>query len=143
MFSAQYSRQTALASLQDLNARLTDHELATLARSDEAMVRAAVAERPGTPLTTLLKLCRDESATVRAGLARNPRPDMLPQIHEDLAADKVVEVVLALISNPAVPDALIARLGRQFHKEYSAAARERLSSKGGAAGLLGRVGLAR
>ena len=143
MFSSNYSRQTALASLNDLDAQMSDHELAALARSEEAMIRAAVAERPGTPLTTLLKLCRDESATVRAGLARNPRPDMLPQIHEDLAADKVVEVVFALISNPAVPDALIAKLGRQFHKEYSPAARERLASKGGAAGLLGRVGIAR
>lgn len=141
MFSDNYSRQTALASLNDLNADLSDHELASLSRSDEAMIRAAVAERPGTPLTTLLKLCRDESATVRAGLARNPRPDMPPQVHEDLAGDKVIDVVLALIANPAVPDTLVAKLGRQFHKEYSAAARERLAKRGGAAGLLGRVGL--
>ncbi|MFV0285422.1 MAG: hypothetical protein ACK5IM_03405 [Demequina sp.] len=143
MFSENYSRQTALASLKDLDADLSDRDLVTYAKSEEAMVRAAVAERPSTPLTTLLKLARDESPTVRAGVAKNRRPEMPEQVYQDLAGDKVVEVVLALIANPQVPDALIAKLGRQFHKEYSGAARERLSSKSGAAGLLGRVGIAR
>ncbi|WP_159449657.1 hypothetical protein [Demequina sp. NBRC 110057] len=143
MFSENYSRQTALASLKDLDADLSDRDLVTYSRSEEAMVRAAVAERPTTPLTTLLKLARDESPTVRAGVARNVRVDMPEQVYQDLAGDKVVEVVLALIGNPQVPDSLVAKLGRQFHKEYAGAARERLAGKGGAAGLLGRVGIAR
>ena len=54
MFSENYTRQTALAGAQAaLDPGLTDHELAQLARSDEAKVRAAVAERTATPLTVI------------------------------------------------------------------------------------------
>ncbi|MFW7414452.1 hypothetical protein [Demequina sp. SO4-18] len=142
MFSENYSRQTALASVQKaLDPDLSDGELAFLARSEEVKVRAAVAERPATPLTTLLKLASDESMVVRAGVARNERPDMPADLHAQLAEDKSAEVVFALIENPAVSDALVGRLARQFHKEYASAARHRLASKGGAAGVLGRLGI--
>lgn len=143
MFSENYSRQTALASVEKaLDPNLTDAELATLARSEEAKVRAAVAQRPATPLTTLLKLASDESPTVRVGVARNQRADMPEDLHDQLAHDKVADVVYALIENPTVPDAVIGRLARQFHKEYASAARARLASKGGAAKVLGRLGIA-
>ncbi|WP_062135985.1 hypothetical protein [Demequina aestuarii] len=143
MFSENYSRQTALASVEKaLDPNLTDAELATLARSEEAKVRAAVAERPATPLTTLLKLASDESPTVRMGVARNRRAEMPEDLHDQLAHDKVADVVYALIENPTVPDAIIGRLARQFHKEYASAARARLASKGGAAKVLGRLGIA-
>ena len=143
MFSENYSRQTALASVQKaLDPNLTDGELAFLARSEEAKVRAAVAERPATPLTTLLKLAADESQVVRAGVARNQRPDMPGDLHAQLAEDKSADVVYALIENPAVSDALIGRLARQFHTEYASAARARLSSKCGADWCLGRMGIA-
>ncbi|WP_062069675.1 hypothetical protein [Demequina sediminicola] len=142
MFSENYSRQTALASLKDMDENLSDQELVQFARSDEAMIRAAAAAHPKTPLTILLKLTRDESATVRAGLARNPRPDMPEDIYIDLATDRTPEVVYALIANPQVPDAIIAKLARKFGKEYSSAARERLSSKGGAAKVFGKLGIA-
>ncbi|MDN4480024.1 hypothetical protein [Demequina muriae] len=143
MFSENYSRQTALASVEKaLDPNLTDAELATLARSEEAKVRAAVAQRPATPLTTLLKLASDESPTVRVGVARNQRPNIPEDLHDQLAHDKVADVVYALIENPTVPDAVIGRLARQFHKEYASAARARLASKGGAAKVLGRLGIA-
>ena len=143
MFSENYSRQTALASVEKaLDPNLSDSELASLARSEEAKVRAAVAQRSTMPLTTLLKLARDESPTVRIGVARNERTDMPVELYEQLASDKVADVVFALIENPSVPDAIIAKLGRQFHKEYASAARARLASKGGSAKVLGRLGLA-
>lgn len=143
MFSENYSRQTALASVQKaLDPALSDSELAQLARSEEAKVRAAVAERPGMPLTTLLKLSQDPSPAVRAGVARNPRVDVPDDLHRELAADRSPEVVFALIENPQVSDAIIGKLARQIHKEYAAAARARLSSKGGAASVLGRLGFA-
>ncbi|WP_084039364.1 DUF2336 domain-containing protein [Demequina sp. NBRC 110053] len=143
MFSENYSRQTALASVQRaLDHNLTDNELYALARSEEAKVRAAVAERPGMPLTTLLKLAEDVSPVVRAGVARNPRADIPEDLHRQLAGDKSPEVVFALIENPQVPDSVIAKLARQVHKEYAAAARARLASKGGSAKLLGRLGFA-
>ncbi|WP_297082553.1 hypothetical protein [uncultured Demequina sp.] len=143
MFSENYSRQTALASVEKaLDPNLNDHELATLARSEEAKVRAAVAERPAMPLTTLLKLAHDVSPVVRAGVARNPRVDIPEDLHRELAGDKSPEVVYALIENPQVSDAIIGKLARQIHKEYAVAARARLSSKGGAARVLGRFGIA-
>ena len=143
MFSENYSRQTALASVEKaLDPNLSDHELATLARSEEAKVRAAVAERPAMPLTTLLMLARDPSPAVRCGVARNPRADMPIDLHRDLASDKSPDVVFALIENPQVPDSVIAKIARQVHKEYAADARARLASKGGAAKILGRFGIA-
>lgn len=143
MFSENYSRQTALASVQKaLGADLTDGELAVLARSDEAKVRAAAAERPAMPLTTLLKLSQDPSPAVRAGVARNPRADIPEDLRRELASDKAPEVIYALIENPQVPDSIIAKLARQVHKEYAGAARNRLASKGGAAKVLGRLGIA-
>ncbi|MDE0572594.1 hypothetical protein ON058_04105 [Demequina sp. B12] len=142
MFSENYSRQTALASLKDMDENLSDHDLANFAKADEAMIRAAAAAHPKTPLTTLLKLVRDESATVRSGLAKNPRPDMPEDIYLDLSNDRTPEVIYALIANPAVPDAIIGKLARQYHKEFSGAARERLSKKGGASKLLGKLGIA-
>lgn len=142
MFSENYSRQTANASAESaVPEELTQGELAQLTRSPEAKVRAAVAARAETPLTSILRLLVDEAPAVRAGVARNQRPDMPIEIHQDLAADKAHEVVAALIENPAVPDSVIAKLGRQRTKDYSAAARKRLQESKGKSGFLGMVGL--
>jgi hypothetical protein len=111
----------------EVGPHLTDHELATLARSHESKVRAAVAEREATPLTSLILLAQDASPAVGCGVARNPRVDMPLSIRQDLARDKSPEVIFALIANPAVPHSIIARLARARHKEYSAAARRRLA----------------
>lgn len=128
MFSENYTRQTANASAATrVHEEISEGELAQLARSTEAKVRATVASRTATPLTSILRLLTDESPSVRAGVARNERPDMPIEIFQDLAGDKAHEVIAALISNPAVPDSIIVKLGRHRTKDYSAAARERLS----------------
>lgn len=125
----------------EVGPHLTDHELATLARSYESKVRAAVAEREATPLTSLVLLAQDASPAVRCGVARNPRADMPLSIRQDLARDKSPEVLFALIANPAVPRSIIAKLARARHKEYSAAARRRLSrTDHGGFHLFGLVG---
>jgi hypothetical protein len=130
MFSENYSRQTALASASNVLASdLSDHELATLARSEEAKVRAAVAERPTTPLTSLLLLAQDVSPAVRAGVARNPRPDLPVEMRQDLAKDKSSEVVYAVIENSATPEAVLGKLTRSFHRDYAAAAKEALNTR--------------
>jgi len=130
MFSENYSRQTAIASATKvLAADLTDHELATLARSEEAKVRAAVAERANTPLTSLLLLAQDVAPAVRAGVARNPRPDLPVEMRQDLARDKSSEVVYALIDNPATPEAILTKFTRSFHRDYAAAAKETLNKR--------------
>lgn len=135
MFSNSNGQRTALQSAQQaLAGNISDGELAVLARSPEAKVRAAAAAHPGTPVITLLKLAQDVHADVRAGVASNPRTGVPIELFEDLAKDKNVDVVYALIANPAVPDSLIAKLGRQIHKEYAKHARARLAEakKGGA-----------
>lgn len=143
MYSENYSRQTAMASAERaLDPNLTDHELAAMARSDEAKVRATVAERTETPLTALLRLVEDPAPAVRAGLARNPRVDMPEEIHLALMRDKAPEVVHALIRNPHVPDSIIAKLARSRHRDYVHAARQRLATKGTKAKVLGMVGFA-
>ncbi|MES1170787.1 MAG: hypothetical protein ABUL56_00310 [Actinomycetota bacterium] len=125
MFSENYSRQTAIASATKvLAADLTDHELATLARSEEAKVRAAVAERPTTPLTSLLLLAQDVAPAVRAGVARNQRADLPIEMRQDLAKDKSSEVVYALIENPATPDSILSKLSHSFHRDYAGAAKQ-------------------
>ncbi|MGC4174558.1 hypothetical protein [Demequina sp.] len=130
MFSENYSRQTALAGVNKvLAADLTDNELATLARSEEAKVRAAVAERPNTPLTSLLLLAQDVAPAVRAGVARNPRPDMPVELRQDLAKDKSSEVVYAVIDNPATPDSILSKFTRSFHRDYAIAAKEALNTR--------------
>ena len=134
MFSENYSRQTAIASATKvLAADLTDHELATLARSEEAKVRAAVAERVNTPLTSLLLLAQDVAPAVRAGVARNPRPDLPVEMRQDLAKDKSSEVVYALIDNPATPDSILSKFTRSFHRDYAVAAKEALNRRKSAA----------
>lgn len=108
----------------------TDHELATLARSEEPMVRAAVAERVETPMTTLLKLSSDEASSVRAGVARNEREDLPVELREQLARDWALEVLYALLRNPQVPDSVVAKLARSRHRDIATAARRRTSGKG-------------
>ncbi|SEJ35005.1 hypothetical protein [Demequina mangrovi] len=129
MFSDSNAQQTARQSAQKaIPDGISDGELATLSRSPEAKVRAAVAAHAGTPLMTLLRLAEDRSTDVRIGLARNRRVAIPIEVREDLAKDKNVDVVYALIENPAVPEQLIAKLGRQIHKEYAKAARARLAA---------------
>ncbi len=143
MFTENSTRQTALGSLEKaLDPNLTDADLAVLSRSEEAKIRAAVAERPETPLTSLLRLSTDSSSTVRVGVARNRRPEMPEDVFDQLSRDKSVDVLFALIENPMVPDTIIGRLARHYHKEYAGAARARLGSKGGSAKVLGMFGIA-
>lgn len=143
MYSENYSRQTARASAERArDPETNDHELATLGRSEEVMVRAAVAERVETPLTVLLKFADDEAASVRAGLARNQREDLPIEVRQELAKDKAPEVLLALLRNPAVPDSVVAKLSRSRQRDIASAARKRLSEKGTKAAILGRVGIA-
>ena len=140
MFSDNYQQQTAIGSAQRaLDSSLTDNDLAQLARSDEAKVRAAVAERIDTPLTTLVRLASDVAPTVRAGVARNQRVDLPVELREDLAKDKSYEVVVALVQNPALPIGMVRKLARSRNREVALVARKRLSSGEGT--TLQRLGM--
>ena len=147
MFSEDYEGgRTALNSVAKvMRDDLTDGELATLARSDQLKIRAAVGERVRTPLTSLLILASDESPAVRAGVARNPRVDMPVEMREALAQDKSAEVLLALIECPAVPEKILSRLARSWNREVASAAKERqrnLKMSGAVASAVGQVGFA-
>jgi hypothetical protein len=147
MYSEDYVRgTTALGSVQKAMASVTsDADLAALARSPEAKIRAAVGESPLTPLTTLLLLSSDEAPTVRAAVARNPRPDIPVQIRETLAEDKSVEVLFGLIKCPALPEHLLSKLARSSVKEISVAAKDQMKvprPSGGAQPVFTQVGFA-
>lgn len=147
MFSRDYEGgRTALGSVASvMRDDLTDADLAVLARSEELKIRAAVAERPQTPMTSLLILAEDESPAVRAGVARNPRIDLPIELRETLAQDKSPEVLLALIRCPVVPEKTLSRLARSWNREVASAAKERQKSlkvSGAVASAVGQVGFA-
>lgn len=120
-----------------LDPSLSDNDLAQLARSEEATVRAGAAAHPNTPLTIILQLARDVAPAVRAGVARNPRVGIPEELLRELATDNAAEVVFALIANEAVPDSVVARAARSKHKDAGGAAKARLSKSGGKSGFLG------
>lgn len=122
-----------------LDPSLSDTDLAVLARSGEAKVRAGAAAHPNTPLTLLLKLATDEANSVRAGVARNPRKDIPEEVLRELANDSAADVVFALIANPSVPDSVIARVMRGKHKDAVGPAKARLAKSGTKTGLLGAL----
>lgn len=122
-----------------LDPSLSDSDLAQLARSDEARVRAGAAAHPNTPLTLLIKLATDPAHSVRAGVARNPRPDMPVEVFRDLVNDPAAEVVFGLITNEAVPDSVIARVIRGKHRDAIAPAKARLQRNGSRAGVLSSI----
>jgi hypothetical protein len=122
-----------------LDPSLSDNDLAQLARSDEAKVRAGAAAHPNTPLTLILKLALDEAPSVRAGVARNPRRDIPEEVFRELANDKAPDVVFALIANDSVPDSVIARVVRGKHKDATGPAKARLAKNGVRTGLLGAL----
>jgi len=124
-----------------LDPSLSDTDLAQLAKSDEAKVRAGAAAHPNTPLTLILKMAVDEAASVRAGVARNPRRDIPEEVLRELANDKAPDVVFALIANASVPDSVIARVMRGKHKDAIGPAKARLAKSGGRGGLLGALRL--
>lgn len=145
MFSEGYERgTTALSSVsQVMRDDLTDGELATLARSEEVKIRAAVAERVQTPLTSLLILATDAAPSVRAAVARNPRADIPLEVRESLARDASPEVLFALVRCESVPDSILAKLQRSSIKDLAAAAKERAKAPRPAPGFgVAQVGLA-
>lgn len=113
-----------------LDPNMSDTELAVLAKSDEAKVRAGAAAHPNMPLTLILKLAVDEANSVRAGVARNPRKDIPEEVLRELANDKAPDVVFALIANDSVPDSVIARVMRGKHKDAIGPAKARLARSG-------------
>ena len=97
------------------------------------LVRLLYASRPATPLTSLLLLAQDISPAVRAGVARNQRPDLPVEMRQDLAKDKSPEVVYALIENPATPESVLSKLTRSFHRDYAGAAKQAINGRKAAA----------
>lgn len=122
-----------------LDPSLSGSDLAQLATSEEARVRAAVAAHPNTPIPVISQLAKDEAHSVRAGVARNPNPSVPEEIMRELANDNAPDVVFALIANDAVPDAVIARVMRGKHKDAIGPAKARLAKGGAKTGLLGAL----
>jgi len=128
---------TRSAHAGPLDPSLSDNDLAQLARSEEATVRAGAAAHPNTPMTIILQLARDVAPAVRAGVARNPRIGIPEELLLQLATDNAPEVVFALIANQSVADSVVARAARSKHKDAAGAAKARMSKSGARTGFLG------
>lgn len=147
MYSEDQARgTTALERVQKAMASANgDAELATLARSHEARIRAAVAEAPQTPLTVLIILAKDRVPDVRAGVARNSRVDLPAEVRETLARDKNMDVQIGLLECPVLPETALSRLARSGYRKVSSIAKDRikaLKTSGGAQPAFGQVGFA-
>lgn len=137
---------TALGSVRRAMGTVeSDADLANLARSPEAKIRATVGEMVETPLTVLLKLAVDEAPAVRAAVGRNPRADLPLAVREALAADKAIEVQFGLLKCPTLPESILAKLTHASNRDVANAAKVRAKarkSSGGALPVLSQVGFA-
>lgn len=103
-------------------------ELINLASSRDASIRQSVAARPDAPISALIVLAQDPKSKVRQALAANSAVARAESVQGMLIADKDADVALALVANPATPQAALLRLLEHGKKSVRNAAQERLSN---------------
>lgn len=86
--------------------------MASLAQSHNRAVRETIARRDDVPLGIQAVLAQDDAARVRVAVAGNAHTAR--SVLEHLGADRNATVVLALLTNPSVPFALVESLA--FHR---------------------------
>jgi len=117
------------SAIDALDPSLSEWELSKLGQSDELITRTIVAGRPNTPVTTLARLAVDQVPAVRASVARNPREDIPIEIRETLARDKSSEVLHALIGCKTIPESILLKLAKSWHRDISSGAKARMKSR--------------
>lgn len=101
-------------------------ELFQLATSKDAKIRESLAARTDAPLSVLIQLAQDGKSRVRETLAANPAVGNSASVLGLLSADKDADVVLALATNPAVPETTVRALLDHGKKQVRKAAEARL-----------------
>ena len=87
--------------------------LAMHAQSKNPLVREIIASRFDCPFGIMVTLAHDRVVEVKAAVAANPTAR--EAIFDHLTADRNEEVLLALVSNPAIPTRVLEEL--VFHKK--------------------------
>ena len=105
---------------------LTKAELLEFGASKNRLVRGVVASRPDCPLGLMVTLAHDFDTDVRIGVAGNA--SALESVLRYLAADKNVDVVLAVIENPRTPRETVEELAVHKHARVREAAVLRLEA---------------
>ncbi len=103
---------------------LTGDEYMTLVRSKDVSARVAAAGRFDAPLGALIAFTQDSKTEVRVAVATNPGIGRTATVIAQLSDDKSIEVVRALIDNPAVPHETIEKIaadGPRLAREYAQA----------------------
>jgi hypothetical protein len=98
------SRDIDLARSADLER----DQILALGQGKNALVREIVAAREDCPLGLMVTLAHDHVTDVRVAIARNPRA--LQSVMEYLAKDKQPAVILALLTNPSLPEEVVKDL---------------------------------
>ncbi len=93
---------------EDLTGEMAPERVVELAGSQDASVRAAIAQRHDCPLGVLTTLVHDSRAEVRAAVAAHPR--LGGALTAVLEADKDSLVLHALLDNPVLDIGAIGRL---------------------------------
>jgi hypothetical protein len=108
---------------------LTSADLLAAASHKDPSVREVIAARPDVPLGAMIVLGQDKKAPVRAALAANPMMVRSVTVVEVLLQDKDSKVRLALVSNGALPLALLQKIAVTDKGDVRAAAIQMLASR--------------
>lgn len=103
---------------------LTGDEYMILVRSKDVSARVAAAGRFDAPLGALIAFTQDSKTEVRVAVAANPGIGRTSTVISQLSEDKSIEVVRALIDNPAVPHETVEKIaadGSRSAREYAQA----------------------
>lgn len=116
------ARKQAEIAEHALHDPMTPDRMRELAGQGSVIERGAVAERPDLPLAIMSALTEDSRRSVRASLARNPSLFDHPGVLEKLLEDREPDVLIALVSNPAIDAPSLARLAAHGNRDVRNAA---------------------
>lgn len=106
---------------------LTGDEYMDIVQSKDVAARVAAAGRPDAPLGALIAFTQDPKQEVRAAVASNPGIGRTTTVIAQLAEDKSIDVVKALVDNPAVPHETVEKIAADGSKAARAYAQEKLA----------------
>lgn len=121
--------RTALEGTEEhvASGELTSDEYMVLVQSKDVSARAAAASRSDAPLGALIAFTQDPKPEVRAAVASNPGIGRTTTVVARLAEDKSLDVVKALIDNPAVSHETVEKIATDGARAARAYAQERLT----------------
>ncbi len=106
---------------------LSGDEYMELVQSKDVSARVAAAGRADAPLGALIAFTQDPKPEVRASVASNPGIGRTTTVIATLSEDKSIDVVKALIDNPAVPHEAVEKIAADGAKAARTYAQKHLA----------------